>query len=143
VAEINFRIAEAEAALATLDEAIGKEARSLLERDGMILRLIYTFEAVWKASQQLLAEREGIAVASPNSAIRASRRLGWLSDEDARAAFDIGSDRNLAVHMYRGEIGNEIELHLAAHAALLRRWLGALQERAAENPPDSSSSPPL
>lgn len=131
MAEINLRIVEAEAALATLDEAIATEARSLLERDGMILRLIYTFEAMWKASQQLLAEREGVAVASPNSAIRASRRLGWLSDADARAAFDIGSARNLAVHMYRGEIGDEIEAQVAAHAALLHRWLAALKERAA------------
>jgi hypothetical protein len=113
VAELEARLAEAEAALATFDEAIGKGMHSLLERDGAILRLIYTFEAMWKASQQILVEREGIAVASPNATIRAARRVGWLSDEDARAAFDIGTDRNLAVHMYRGEIGAEI-----AHGAL-------------------------
>ena len=133
MAEIAVRIAEAEAALATLDEAIGKSTRSLLERDGTILRLIYTFEAIWKASQQLLSAREGITAASPNATIRAVRRVGWLSDEDARAAFDIGNDRNLAVHMYRGEIGEEIEEHLVAHAALLRRWLEALRERAADD----------
>jgi hypothetical protein len=130
VAEVGRRISEAEAALTTFDAAIRKSRRSLLERDGMILRLIYTFEAVWKASQQLLAEREGIVVASPNATIRAARRVGWLSDEDARAAFDIGTDRNLAVHMYRGEIGEEIEARLAAHAALLRRWVNALKARA-------------
>ena len=99
----------------------------------MILRLIYTFEAVWKASQQLLAEREGVVVASPNGTIRAARRIGWLSDDDARAAFNIGADRNLAVHMYRGKIGDEIGEHVAAHAALLHRWLEALQKRAAES----------
>jgi len=131
VAEVNIRIAEAEAALAALNKATGKSSRSRLERDGAILRLIYTFEAMWKASQQLLAEREGITVASPNATIRAARRLGWLSDEDARAALDMGNDRNLAVHMYRGEIGAEIEAHLAGHAALLRRWLDALQSHAA------------
>jgi hypothetical protein len=32
--------------------------------------------------------------------------------------------------MYRGQIGEEIEERLAAHAALLRRWLAALQARA-------------
>ena len=129
MAGVDVRIAEAEAALVTLDEAIGKSTRSLLERDGAILRLIYTFEAVWKASQQLLAEREGITVASPNATIRAARRVGWLSDEDARAAFDIGIDCNVAVHMYRCQIGAEIERHLAGHAALLRRWLAALRQR--------------
>lgn len=131
MAGLDLRLAEAEAALATLDEAIGKSARSLLERDGAILRLIYTFEAVWKACQQMLTEREGIAVGSPNGTIRAARRVGWLSDEDARAALQLAQDRNLSVHMYRGEIGAQIEQHLAGHAALLRRWLEALQRQAA------------
>ncbi len=95
-----------------------------------ILRLIYTFEAIWKACQQLLAEREGIEVASPNATIRAARRLGWLSDEDAQAAIVIGRDCNLAVHMYRSEIGAEIAARLLAHAALLRRWLEAIHQAA-------------
>lgn len=131
MARLDNRIVEAEAALATLDDAVGKSGRSLLERDGAILRLIYTFEAMWKASQQLLAEREGIATASPNSTIRAARRLGWLSDEDARAALQLGSDRNLSVHMYRGEIGAEIAARLGGYATLLRRWLEALERRTA------------
>jgi uncharacterized protein YutE (UPF0331/DUF86 family) len=130
VAGLEVRLAEAEAALATLDEVIRNVQRSLVERDGAILRLIYTFEAVWKACQQLLAEREGIDVASPNATIRAARRLGWLSDEDAQGAIRVGRDRNLAVHMYRGQIGAEIAEHLAAHAALLHRWLAALHARA-------------
>jgi hypothetical protein len=91
--------------------------------------LIYTFEAVWKASQQLLTEREGVNVAAPNATIRAARRVDWLSDEDARAAFDIGNDRNVAVRMYRGQVGAEIEQHLAGHAALLHRGLAALRQR--------------
>jgi uncharacterized protein YutE (UPF0331/DUF86 family) len=130
VAQVAERLAEAVAALDTLEEAIGKSSRSRLERDGTILRLIYTFEAVWKAAQHLLAALEGIAVASPNATIRAARRVGWLSDEDAQAAMHIADDRNLAVHMYRGQIGEEIEERLAAHADLLRRWLAALQARA-------------
>jgi uncharacterized protein YutE (UPF0331/DUF86 family) len=103
-----------------------------MERDSAILRLIYTFEAVWKACQQLLAEREDIEVASPNTTIRAARRLGWLPDEDAEAAMKINRDRNLAVHMYRGRIGAEIDERLGAHVALLRRWLGALRRAADE-----------
>ena len=128
---LDRRLAEAAAALATLDELAGKSERTPVERDGAVLRLIYTFEAVWKACQQLLADKEDIEVASPNTTIRAARRLGWLSDEDAEAAMKIGRDRNLAVHMYRGEIGAEIGERLAGHAAVLRRWLEALQKRAA------------
>jgi uncharacterized protein YutE (UPF0331/DUF86 family) len=131
VARLATRLAEAEAALATLDEAVGRKPRSLMERDSAILRLIYTFEAVWKACQQLLAEREDIEVASPNTSIRAARRLGWLSDEDAEAAMKIGRDRNLAVHMYRGEIGADIDERLSGHAVVLRRWLEALQKQSA------------
>jgi uncharacterized protein YutE (UPF0331/DUF86 family) len=133
VAGLETRLAEAEAALATLDEAVGREPRSLMERDSAILRLIYTFEAVWKACQRLLAECEDVEVASANTTIRAARRLGWLSDEDAEAAMKIGRDRNLAVHMYRGRIGAEIDERLGGHAALLRRWLGALRRAADEN----------
>ena len=125
------RLTEAEAALATLDEAVGKEPRSLMERDSAILRMIYTFEAMWKACQQLLAEHEDTEVASPNTSIRTARRLGWLSDEDAEAAMKIGRDRNLAVHMYRGQIGADIDERLSGHAAVLRRWLEALRKRAA------------
>jgi uncharacterized protein YutE (UPF0331/DUF86 family) len=132
MAGIERRLAEAEAALATLDQAVTNASRSLVDRDSAILRLIYTFEAVWKACQQLLGEREAIEVASPNTAIRAARRLGWLSDEDAQAATRIGQDRNLAVHMYRGKIGEEIEDRLSGHAAVLRRWLSELRLRAAE-----------
>ena len=134
MAGLDRRLAEAGAALASLEDVVPNAGRSLIERDGAILRLIYTFEAVWKACQQALAEREGIEVASPNAAIRAARRLGWLSDEEAQAAIRLGRDRNLAVHMYRGQIGEEIEERLAAHAALLRRWLDALQHAAAAAP---------
>jgi len=85
VARLETRLAEAEAALVTLDEAVGKKPRSLIERDSAILRLIYTFEPTWEACQQLLAESEDTEVASANTTIRAARRLGWLSDEEAGA----------------------------------------------------------
>jgi uncharacterized protein YutE (UPF0331/DUF86 family) len=134
MAGVARRLAEAEAALATLDEAAARASSSLIERDSAILRLIYTFEAVWKACRHLLAERADIEVPSPNGAIRAARRLGWLSDEDARAVTRAGQDRNLAVHMYRGQLGAEIEERLAGHAAVLRRWVDALQQQAAAIP---------
>jgi len=132
VARLDRRLAEAEAALATFDEAVATASQSLIERDSAILRMIYTFEALWKACQQLLGDREDTEVASPNTAIRAARRLGWLSNADAEAAIKIGRDRNLAVHMYRGQIGEEIAERLVDHAAVLRRWLDALQKRAAD-----------
>ena len=126
------RLSEAAAALARLDELAGKNERSLVERDSAVLRLIFTYEAVWKACQKLLATLENISAASPNATIRAARNLGWLSDEDAQAAIKLGEERNLAVHMYRDKVGEQIESHLGAHAALLHRWLDALSQRLAE-----------
>ena len=128
MARLERRLAVAEAALATFDEAVATASQSLIGRDSAILRMIYTFEALWKACQQLLADQEDTEVASPNTAIRAARRLGWLSNADAEAAIKIGRDRNLAVH----KIGEEIAERLVDHAAVLRRWLDALQKRAAD-----------
>jgi hypothetical protein len=123
------------ATLATLEEVVPRAGRSPIKRGGAILRLIYSFEAVWKACQQLLAESEGIEVGSPNGTIRAARRPGWLSDADAQAPIGIGRDRNLAVYMYRGKIGEEIQERLAAHAPPLRRWLAELQRQATPKDP--------
>jgi uncharacterized protein YutE (UPF0331/DUF86 family) len=129
VARLRQRLSESEAALATLDEALEHASRSEIERDSAILRLIYSHEAVWKASQRLLAEHENIETGSANEVIRTARRLGWLSDEDADAAMEIGRDRNLAVHMYRGQIADEIEERLTNHAAVLHRWLQSIRQR--------------
>ncbi len=115
---LDRRLGEAAAALATLDELAGKSERTLVERDGAVLRLIYSFEAVWKACQKLLAALENVSAASPNGTIRAAPALGRLSDQDAQAAIKLGEERNLAVHMYRDQVGQQIEGHLAAHAAL-------------------------
>ena len=128
---IDRLLAEAAAALATLDELAGKAERTLVERDSAVLRLVYSFEAVWKACQKMLAAMENVSAVSPNATIRAARALAWLSDEDAEAAIKLGEERNLAVDMYRDQVGQQMGAHLAAHAALLRRWLAALRPRAA------------
>jgi hypothetical protein len=127
---LDRRLTEAAAALATLDELTGKSERTLVERDGAVLRLLYSYEAVWKACQKVLVALENVSAASPNASIRAARALGWLSDEDAHAAIKLRQEHNLAVHIYRDQVGRQIEEHLATDAALLRGWLEALQRRA-------------
>jgi hypothetical protein len=132
MARLEERLGDAQAALATFEELAGRETLSTAERDGAILRLGYTFEAVWKAAALLLEEKEGIAVGSPKGAIRASRRARLLSDSDTEEAVRIADDRNLTVHMYKQDLGEAIAERLAGHAAVLRRWLNALQKRAAD-----------
>src|ERR1700724_1165996 len=58
---LDRRLAEAAAALATLDELAGKSERTLGERDSAVLRLIYSYEAVWKACQKVLAALENVS----------------------------------------------------------------------------------
>jgi hypothetical protein len=106
VDEIAKRLADAEAALATLDEAVAIRRRSRIERDGTVLRLVYTFETTWQACQQLLAEHEKIATDTANQTIQAAHRLGWLSRDEIEAINKILHDRNLVAHSYRDEIGN-------------------------------------
>jgi hypothetical protein len=59
--------------------------------------------------------------------------IRFVRPRKPRPHSDIGRDRNLSVDMYRGAIGAEIKARLAAHAALLRRWLEALQRRAQQS----------
>jgi hypothetical protein len=62
VERLNERLAEARAALATLQDLVEKQWRSAVERDAAIMRFAYTFEAVWKAAQRYLIDREGLDV---------------------------------------------------------------------------------
>jgi hypothetical protein len=130
VRSLETQLGEAEAALARLDEVVRWEPRSPVERDGAILRLIYTFAVVCRACQHLLAEHEGIQAQCPNAAIRAARGLDWLSYADADAAIQACRDRDLTFEMYRPGVGDDIATRLVDHAAVLRRWLEALQRRA-------------
>ena len=79
MARLAERLAEATAALATLDELAGRHDLSVVERDGAILRLVYTFGAIWKAAALLLEERERIAIGSPG-------RRSDLPDKSAGSA---------------------------------------------------------
>src|SRR5579863_974235 len=118
MAGLEKHLAEAEAALGTLDEAVPRGANSLIERDAAIFRLVYTFALVCRACRRLLAEREGVRIAAANEAIAAAHRSGWLSDEDAEAAVSAARDRELAFEMYRPNIGDAIGSRLASHAAV-------------------------
>jgi hypothetical protein len=136
MARLDERLEEAHAALATLKELVDRDNLSLGERDGAILRLVYTFEVIWKAAALFLEQEEGIAVGSPKAAIRASRQAGLLSDDDTEHALLIADDRNLTVHMYKQDIGDEIAQRLPAHAELMSRWLNSMNK----NPPGRSET---
>ena len=124
---LSERLADAEAALASLEELARLPARSVVERDAAIMRFAYTFEAAWKAAQRYLYEREGLDIGSPKQAIRASRRTGLLTDEQAEAALRMADDRNLVVHVYRETVARGLDSRLAAHTITLTAWIGAMR----------------
>lgn len=120
------RLAEARRALATLEELAGREERSVVERDAAIMRFAYTFEAVWKAARLHLYEREGLEVGSPKQAVRASRQVGLLTDDEAEAALRMADDRNLVVHVYREAVARALDTRLRRHSETLAVWLAAM-----------------
>ena len=126
---LSERLTDAVRALASLQELASRAARSTVERDAAIMRFAYTFEAVWKAAQQLLDVAEGLDVGSPKQCVRAARRVGLLTDEQAEAALQMADDRNLTVHVYREAVARDIDSRLSAHAATLAVWLAAMQRR--------------
>ncbi len=124
---LSERLAEAETALASFNELVRRADRSVVERDAAIMRFTYTFEAVWKTAQRYLYEHEGVDAGSPKQAIRASRRIGLVTDEQAAAALRMADDRNLVVHVYREAVARDLDSRLSEHAATLGAWLAAMR----------------
>lgn len=120
------RLGIARRALQTLQELSGLTAPGKIERDAAIQRFEYSVEAVWKAARGLLATRYGVELASPKPVVRASAQNGLLSEADGFAAMAMIDDRNLTSHAYDETLANAIFARLAAHAALMDRWLAAM-----------------
>lgn len=127
MADVKRRLKQARKALATLAGSAVRARPTLDQRDAAIQRFEYTFEAVWKAAQAVLAEREGVSAASPKSCIRACREAGFLADNDTAAAIRMTDDRNLTVHMYLEPLARRVYRRLGRYATLLERWLSAME----------------
>jgi len=121
------RLASAKSALATLKAVKKKRVSAEDARDLRILRFTYTFEAVWKAAQALLAEEHATQLASPKLVIRAIGDFGLLSVDDAAWALKMANDRNLAAQVYNEELALGLNSRIDDHIALLSRWLKAMQ----------------
>ena len=55
--------------------------------------------------------------------------MNVLSEEEARLGIAMADDRNLTVHTYNEELGEEIYSRLANYAALMKVWLAAMGRR--------------
>lgn len=126
------RLQVAVKALGTLLDLPLEGAVDDIVRDAAIQRFEYTFEAVWKAAQLFLREKEGLDQGSPKGVVRACLQAGVLTDEQARLALELVDDRNLTVHTYNEELARRIFSHLNNYAGLMTDWLeemrGKMQE---------------
>jgi len=133
VDELTRRLALARKAFGTLQQILG-EAKTAIVRDAAIQRFEYSFEAVWKAAQRFLREREGVEATSPKAVVRASFSAGLLDESSSRRALDMVDDRNLTVHTYNEPLAEAIYSRLAAHASVLGAWLSGLERRGGASP---------
>ena len=109
--------------------AVLRESKTPVVRDAAIQRFEYSFEATWKATQRYLRDREGLDAASPAAAIRSGHAVGLFSEEQARLAFEMLSDRNLTVHTYNEPLAEEIFARLPRYVTLLEGWVKALERK--------------
>ena len=121
------KLAVAAKANLRLLEAVRLPDPSELERDAIIQRFEFTFEALWKAAKLFLLVHEGIDAASPKSVIRACRESGILTEQEAGQALIMADDRNLTVHMYNEPLAVEIYSRLRVHYPLMCQWLAAMK----------------
>jgi nucleotidyltransferase substrate binding protein (TIGR01987 family) len=112
-----------------LDEVARIPSPTKIERDAAIQRFEYTFEACWKATQRFLLVVEGLETGSPKGAIRLSREVGLLSDEETVQALEMVDDRNQTVHTYNESLAVQIAKRLPGYAELLGHWLRRMQQR--------------
>jgi nucleotidyltransferase substrate binding protein (TIGR01987 family) len=120
------RLQVARKALSSFREALASPPTGL-NRDASIQRFEYTFEAVWKAVQMYLRNRENLELASPAGVVRACFQSAILSEEQSRLALDMARDRNLSVHTYNEELAARIYSHPPSYAGLIDNWLIAME----------------
>jgi nucleotidyltransferase substrate binding protein (TIGR01987 family) len=123
------RIAMATRAVLRLQEAVQLPNPSDLERDAIIQRFEFTFEAVWKAAQAYLHTVEGMDVASPKGVIRACREVGLFDETAAVLALKMADDRNLTVHTYNEPLAVAIYGRILEYQLLLANWRATMEQR--------------
>ncbi|WP_318618018.1 HI0074 family nucleotidyltransferase substrate-binding subunit [Sporosarcina sp. YIM B06819] len=117
------RIVSAKKALASLQKLVVIEQPNDVERDALIQRFEFTFEASWKAAKQYLYDIEGIDIGSPKGVIRGCREITLFDDEEAILALQMVNDRNLTVHTYNEEVAIKIQMNIKTYFPLLSNWI--------------------
>ena len=134
VERLTQRLRDAEAALARFGEVLAIERPTDIVRDAAIKRFDFTFEAMWRAAQRYLADREQIEAGSPGAVIRACRESGMGDEDTAEAQLHTAQDRNLTGHAYDEALAQEIFARLPGHRDTLAAWFADIAARARQRP---------
>ena len=126
------RIEVAVNALATLTSLPLGESVNDVVRDAAIQRFEHTFEAVWKAAQLYLREKEGLEQGSPKGVVRACLQVGLLTEDASRLAMVMVDDRNLTGRTYNEVLAQRIYANLKGYADFMADWLQAMAVRSEE-----------
>ena len=102
------KVGTAKRALKTLQELLEVENPTTVERDAVIQRFEYTFEAFWKAGKLFLREIEGLEIGSPKGVIRGFFQIGIFTEDQTALALDMVDDRNLTSHAYNEDLAEQI-----------------------------------
>lgn len=96
--EVVLALKKFKKAVSTLKEGVDN-AKTQLEKDGVIQRFEYTFELFWKMLKIIL-KYYGIECNSPRSCIEESFKTELIEIEDEEKYLDMLEDRNLTSHIY-------------------------------------------
>lgn len=126
------RLQIARKALDTLPELVEKPSHSAIERDAMIQRFEYTFEAVWKAAQVYPRIIDGLTANSLKSAVRSSWQTGLLDQDTAKLALQLCEAHNLTVKTYNKALAMALAQQIKEYSHVLHTWLSAMEQKTGE-----------
>ncbi len=126
--EVEFALRKFSDAVSALRSGLS-EAKSQLEKDGIIQRFEFTFEAFWKSLKIYLANK-GAICKFPKDCLKEALRSGLISDEGVFLSMLM--DRNLTSHVYSEEEAERVYLsiveknYIAAFEAVLKQMRSSL-----------------
>ena len=117
-------MADFQAALARLDEALNLDVQSDVYKAGCIQYFEFTFELAWK-SIKAVAEEAGLdAGGSPKSSLKTGYQQGWLEDEDVW--LNMLEARNRMSHTYDAKDALKVYQKLKAFVEPLKALVESL-----------------
>ena len=122
------RVDTAKRALKTLQELLEVENPTIVERDAVIQRFEYTFEALWKTGKLFLREIEGLEIGSPKGVIRGFLQVGMFTEDQTALALTMVDDRNLTSHTYNEGLAEQIYDQVGDYADVMANWLKAIEK---------------